>query len=288
MADFLEERLSVAVRYGAMYGDSYAVKITETENGNEERLLLHPFPKRRFRFEYDAKATTLYQNIANIYHRAYGRYAGFRVKCLDDFTTNAETSAPTALDQTLKLLSAGVYQLQKTYGAGGTPLGIGRPVRYLFKPVTGTTLVGASGAQIISGWSVNTVNGQVTFSTNKTFSITGITKAASAVLTIGSHTITVNESVHISGVSGMTQINGQRATVTATTGTTITVAINSTSYSTYTSGGTVNTRPQAGETVTGGCEFDIPARFDTELEIKHHQIDYRDIANLELVELLNP
>ena len=86
----------------------------------------------------------------------------------------------------------------------------------------------------------------------------------------------------------MTEINGKRALITAASGTTITVAINSTSYGTYTSGGAVNTRPQAGEVVRGGCYFDIPARFNSHLEIQHIGADVRQSGSLEIVELFNP
>ena len=70
-------------------------------------------------------------------------------------------------------------------------------------------------------------------------SVTGsaVSKAAQAVVYCAGHTFAAGESVYITGVVGMTQINGIRALVTATAGTTITVAINSSAYSTYTSGG---------------------------------------------------
>jgi len=70
-------------------------------------------------------------------------------------------------------------------------------------------------------------------------SITAITKAASAVVTVGTHTFVAGDVVTFSGVVGMTQINGLTAAVTAIDAATITVAINSTGFSTYTSGGTV-------------------------------------------------
>jgi len=68
--------------------------------------------------------------------------------------------------------------------------------------------------------------------------ITAITNAASAVVTVGTQTFVLGDVIAFSGVSGMTQINGLTGTVTAIGATTITVNINSTSFSTYTSGGT--------------------------------------------------
>lgn len=68
--------------------------------------------------------------------------------------------------------------------------------------------------------------------------ITAITKAASAVATVGTHTFVYGDIVLFSGVVGMTEINGLTGAVTATDATTITVNINSTAFSTYVSGGT--------------------------------------------------
>jgi uncharacterized phage protein (TIGR02218 family) len=69
-------------------------------------------------------------------------------------------------------------------------------------------------------------------------SITGITKASSAVVTVGAHTFVVGDVVEFSGVGGMTEINGLTGTITAIGDTTITVNINSSGFTTYTSGGT--------------------------------------------------
>ncbi|MNE96771.1 hypothetical protein D3C80_1950160 [compost metagenome] len=86
----------------------------------------------------------------------------------------------------------------------------------------------------------------------------------------------------------MPQINGLRALITAIAATTITVAINSTAFSAYTSGGAVNTRPQAGEAVTGGCRFDIPMRFNADLSGTFTSYNLLGVTGIGLVEDLNP
>lgn len=91
----------------------------------------------------------------------------------------------------------------------------------------------------------------------------------------------------IQSVAGMAEINGLRALTANTSGTTITVAISSTTFGAYTSGGSVQTQPITGESVTGGCEFDIPCRFDSEFNVQALESGYRD-ASLQLVEKLNP
>lgn len=291
MAEFLEERLPIGVRMGATFADEYRVDITQTANGSEYRRLVHPYPRRVFNVAYTQQTADLWDEILALYHRAYGMFAGFRVKALDDYTTNGRTGTPTATDQALATVTAGsVYQLQVKYGAGGTPLGIGEPVRTIFKPVPGTTRVAVGGVEVATPamWSVSTTTGRVTFASNKTRSITGITQAATAVVTVGAHTFVTGESVHFSGVAGMTQINGLRGTITATGATDITVNINSSAFSAYASGGTVNTNPQTGEAVTGGCEYDIPCRFNSRIDVAAVARGVRVADAIEIVELLNP
>ena len=291
MAEFLEERLPIGVRAGASYADEYTVEITQTASGSEYRRLVHPYPRRVWNVFYTQQTADLWSQVLALYHRAYGMFAGFRVKALDDYSTNARTATPTATDQALGVVTSGsVYQLQVKYGSGGTPLGIGEPVRTIFKPVAGTVRVaiGALEQTITAMWTVATTTGRVTFNANKTANVTGISKAASAVVTFASHTFLVGESVHFSGVSGMTQINGLRGTITAKDATTITVAINSTAFGTWTSGGACNTQPQSGETVYGGCEYDIPCRFNSRVDVTALAPGVRESGQIEILELLNP
>lgn len=292
MGEFLEERLPIDVRIGARYADEFTVEVTQSAGGAEYRRLVHPYPVRHFTVHYTLQTADLWARLVGLYQRAYGMYAGFRVKCKDDFTTNSHTATPTPADQPMLRLSAGVYQLQKQYGAGATPLSIGLPVRTLYKPVAGTVRVAIGALEILNSpvvnWAVSTINGQVVFAANKSRSITGITKAASAVVTVGSHTFLVGESVYFSGVAGMTEINGLRGAISAIGGTTITVAINSTAFSTWTSGGTAQTQPQAAESLTAGCEFDLPCRFNSRIDVLHAALNVREAGDIDIVELVSP
>lgn len=290
MADFLEERLPLDVRMGASYADEFNVDITTTRGGSENRRLVHPFPVRQFTIQYALSRDDLWRKVIAMYYRAYGMYAGFRVRCMDDFSTNANTGTPTPFDEPMAFVSTGVYQLQNVYGSGGTPLSIGLPVRTIFKPVAGTVRVGVAGVEIPQvGWTVDTTTGKVTFAANKTAVITGISKAVQAVVSCSGTPFALGDAVHFSGVVGMTQINGQRALVTAVNpGISFTVAINSTSYGTRTSGGVANTRPQTGESVTAGCQFDLPCRFNSRIDVTHVSVDYREAGSIDIIELVNP
>jgi uncharacterized protein (TIGR02217 family) len=288
MAAFLEERLPGDALIGAVYADEYNVEITATSGGQEYRRVVHPFPARHFTVTYRLEQSDLWTRVLGLYHRAYGMFGGFRVKTIDDFSTNGNTGTPTASDQVMLLVSAGVYQLQKQYGTGGTPLSIGLPVRTIFKPVASTTVIGLSGVATPNGWTVDTTTGLVTFAANKAGVVTGISRASSAIATIGAHAFVVGDSAYFSGVAGMTQINSLRGLVTAISGTSITVAIDSTLFSAYASGGSVNSRPQAGEPVTAGCQFDIPCRFNSRIDVNYLSPAMRDTSTVDIMELLVP
>ncbi len=288
---FLEEKLSDCIDYGSSFSESFAVQEVSTSNGNSYRSLRHPYPMLRFDLGFANRLTDdQIDMVLDLYKRVGGRFGGFRVKHHAEFTTAADyRSAPAFNDQLGALVSAGVYQITRWYGTQGAADATRRRIR---KPVAGTVLAGirnaTTGDNQITAFAVDTVTGLITLSADKADIITAITQAAQAVITVGTHTYAIGDSVYISGVAGMTQINGRRAAVTAFDGTTITVAINSTAFSAYTSGGATNTRPQTGESVVAGCQYDIPVRFETDLDgVNYSNLDTLS-SSISLIEILNP
>jgi hypothetical protein len=75
---------------------------------------------------------------------------------------------------------------------------------------------------------------------NRTATITGVTQAAQAVVTLaGGATVPVaGMSMSFASVGGMTQLNGNTYTVVSVVGQAVTINVNSTGFSAYTSGGT--------------------------------------------------
>src|SRR5574340_168705 len=254
---FLEQQINGAkfALYGCTFEEEYAVETVVTAGGAEYPRLIHPYPVLSFDLSSLAAHDALYTGLLDLYRRAYGSYGGFRLRHWDEWSTNGRSGAPTPTDQPLALVSGLVYQLQKQYGSG-VLLTEGKPTRRLFKPVAGSVRVAI---------------------------------ASQAVLTVGaSHGFVVNDVVQVSGVADMTQINGLRAAVTAIGASTITLAINSTTFSAYTSGGVVHSAPQSGEAVTAGCEFDIPVKFLTKLQAKHSFPTHSELPQILLRERLNP
>jgi Ubiquitin-activating enzyme E1 FCCH domain len=70
-----------------------------------------------------------------------------------------------------------------------------------------------------------------------TGAITGVTNASNAVVTSDNHGLLTGDVVLINNVGGMTQLNGNSYTITVLSANTFSLGVNSTSYGTYTSGG---------------------------------------------------
>ena len=83
------------------------------------------------------------------------------------------------------------------------------------------------------------------------YAITGITQANPCVVTLAAHNFAIGDEAEVAAIVGMTELNGTRAFVTATTATTVTFGeVNSTAYTAYSSGGTLT--QVAATTTTAG------------------------------------
>jgi hypothetical protein len=90
-----------------------------------------------------------------------------------------------------------------------------------------------------SGGEVRGLVDSTAYTAYPSFAISGATKAATCVVTAVGHTFVAGQSVDISGVVGMTELNGNTYTVGTVVGDTFELAgVNSTGYGTYTSDGT--------------------------------------------------
>ncbi|MDX2350408.1 MAG: DUF2460 domain-containing protein [Porticoccus sp.] len=295
---FIEERFNESFSYGSGIGKQYAVEVTVTAGGNEYRKLSHPYPVLTADLDFSNRTETWVSDyIRDLYDRSLGMFGGLRWKNPTDYSTNARKGAPTYNDQAC-VISGTDYQIVKWYGTEGGATASRRRIR---KPVTSTTLVGirddaGNPVQSLNNWTVDTTTGLITFSANNQKTVTSISQAASAVVGFGTtHSFIVNDTVHLSSVSGMAEINGLRGTVTATGANDITVDIDSTLFTAFAVASpnlaVVNTSPQSTETVAAGCEFDIPVRFDSdsvESLLTRNSTDVIMGTSLRLIELLNP
>lgn len=85
---------------------------------------------------------------------------------------------------------------------------------------------------------------------HRTGGIVGITNAANgSVTTAAAHLLQTGQFVTLTGVGGMTQVNGNTYPITVTAGNMFTIGVNTTTYGVYTAGGTWETNDTTAETL---------------------------------------
>ena len=93
--------------------------------------------------------------------------------------------------------------------------------------------------------------------------ILGITQATQAQITLGGGVFLAGQTVYIQNVTGMTQINNAYYTVVSFIGNVLTINVNSTTFSPYVSGGTVQYVAGSINYSTGSIVLNLNASFDT-------------------------
>lgn len=268
-----EVRLSENISRGATGGPEYSTVVVTGKSGAEQRIAQRGQGLYRYDVEHQSRTAAMAAEIIAFFQARMGKARGFRFKDWGDYSATDEPLAPTGTP---------TVQLIKTYSSG-----LVDRVRPITKPVAGTVTLRKNASNLV-GISVATTTGLVTLPVVNSKSITALTKASSAVVTVGAaHGFAANNLVYFSGVVGMTEINGLVGTVTATAATTITVNINSTNFTTYTSGGTAATYLTTTDVIDATFEFDIPMAFDFDkLSYVHVDVDWFDFTEISLRELL--
>lgn len=166
MGEFIEERLDACIRIGAESDNRYFVDATMSADGARYATLKNGKPFKTFDIGFIKSRSPLALEVASLFHRTYGGFAGFRIKAWDDFTTAEDgVSAPGWSDCTALVLTSTTFQMVKEYGKSMPALlSLGRPRRVIYKPVAGTVQVSVDNVPVVSGWSVDTTSGVITFS----------------------------------------------------------------------------------------------------------------------------
>lgn len=138
----------------------WMTEIVEKVSGFEERNTPWAMPKYRYDAKYGIRKPADIYEVLKIYQVARGRLRGFRFKDHSDYKSLGPTTTATALDQSLGTGTGAqtVFPISKRYSFASQNLD-----RRISKPVAGKILVGVAGAQVFSGFTVDTINGNVTF-----------------------------------------------------------------------------------------------------------------------------
>src|SRR5262245_41241927 len=151
MAEFLEERLDTSISFGSQWGPEYATEVVVLGSGHEQRNELWNQGRGRGNVAYGVKTPDQLAALMRFFRAVRGRAVAFRFRDKADCQGLAQVLGTGDGAET-------DFQLVKTYAHGAESY-----QRTITKPVAGTVRVYLDGVEQLSGWSVNTATGLVTF-----------------------------------------------------------------------------------------------------------------------------
>ena len=131
------------------------------DSGQEQRISRWDQARRQYDAQYGVKSHDDLSTLMTFYLAREGSLHGFRFKDFQDFTTASNhRDTPSDTDQTLGTGDGSdqTFQLSKTYTSG-----VGSNVRNITKPVSGTVVVSLNDISVLTGWTVDTTTGIITF-----------------------------------------------------------------------------------------------------------------------------
>jgi len=162
---FHEVRFPDDISRGARGGPERRTQIVELASGDEERNASWANSRRRYDAAYGIRRVDDLAAVVAFFEARNGRLYGFRWKDWADYKSCLPSETPAATDQSIGTGDGATtdFQLVKVYSSGSQSWS-----RTIAKPVAGTVLVAIDGVEAISGWSVDTTTGVVTFTTAPT------------------------------------------------------------------------------------------------------------------------
>ena len=163
---FDEIELPLRVGFGSKGGPNFSTEIIAIDSGYERRNQNWAQARRVYDARSGVRSAADAAALLNFFHARAGRARGFRLKDWSDYSSAADNlSSPVFSDQIIGTGDGAtlVFQLSKNYSSGGVTHN-----RVIAKPQAGSVMVGGGGAQRLSGWSVDTTTGLVTFASAPT------------------------------------------------------------------------------------------------------------------------
>ena len=283
------------VIYDTEGGPSYSTEVARTFGGAESRN--QNWAETLSRWVYGGRRCTRAELEAfKAFFRARkGRLHGFRARDWGEYKTAATQGRLGSGAVGTGMPTYDLYRREEDAG--------GSDDKRIWKPIAAGFAVQRAGSPATLGsgagqYSLDTVNGRVTWVADASSAISGITPGASTVVTLGGALsgLVIAGRLYLSGTTGTiaTALNGIAHTITGVSGAQYTLATSTTGL-VYGGGGSGYKYPQPGETLTWSGEFDLPARFDTdELRYRFLARDSEtgemlfDLDSLPVVELRTP
>src|SRR6185295_1425466 len=157
---FHEIRFPTAVAFGSSGGPERKTEIVTLGSGFEERNAVWANSRRRYDAGLGVKTLDDLHAVIAFFEARLGRLHGFRFKDFADWKSCAPSATPAPADQSIGTGNgtATAFALSKTYTSGA-----GSWTRAIKKPVAGTVRVAKAGVEQMSGFTVDTTAGVVTF-----------------------------------------------------------------------------------------------------------------------------
>jgi uncharacterized protein (TIGR02217 family) len=157
---FHEVRFPDNISRGARGGPERRTQIVEMASGDEERNGWWADSRRRYDASYGIRKTDDLAAVTAFFEARRGRLYGFRWKDWADHKSGMPSAGTAVTDQPIGSGNgaATAFQLVKLYTSGAQSW-----TRTITKPVAGTISLALNGAPQITGWTVNTSTGVVSF-----------------------------------------------------------------------------------------------------------------------------
>ncbi len=159
---FHEVRFPDNISRGARGGPERRTQVVELASGDEERNASWANSRRRYDVAYGIRRADDLAAVVAFFEARNGRLHGFRYKDWADYKSALPSQANTATDQQIGTGTGSIqtFQLTKRYTSGAQTW-----VRTITKPVAGTVRVALGMVEQMSGWTVDTTTGVITFTT---------------------------------------------------------------------------------------------------------------------------
>ena len=159
---FHEVRFPDNISRGARGGPERRTQVVELASGDEERNASWANSRRRYDVAYGIRRADDLAAVVAFFEARNGRLHGFRYKDWADYKSCLPSQAVAPTDQQIGTGTGSLqtFQLSKRYTSGAQTW-----VRTITKPVPGTVRVALGMVEQLSGWTLDTATGVITFTT---------------------------------------------------------------------------------------------------------------------------
>ena len=159
---FHEIRFPDNIRRGARGGPERRTQVVELASGDEERNASWANSRRRYDVAYGIRRADDLAAVVAFFEARNGRLYGFRYKDWADYKSSPPSQAITPTDHQIATGTGAATQFQmvKRYISGAQSW-----ARAIAKPVAGTVRIALGTVEQLSGWTLDSTTGVVTFTT---------------------------------------------------------------------------------------------------------------------------